>query len=83
MRCGSEPSRRIDLRGMLDARALCMSLLFCCSQHAGPADTALLASDTCGGTAARVKAFVEQAKESLATFFNHSRDRCDLLHCVR
>jgi hypothetical protein len=27
MRCGSEPSRRIDLRGMLDARALCMSSL--------------------------------------------------------
>ena len=25
MRCGSEPSRRIDPRGMLDARALCMS----------------------------------------------------------
>ena len=25
MRCGSEPLRRIDPRGMLDARALCMS----------------------------------------------------------
>ncbi len=29
MRCGSEPSRRIDPRDMLDARALCLSLLFC------------------------------------------------------
>ena len=28
MRCGSEQSRRIDPRGMLDARALCLSLLF-------------------------------------------------------
>ena len=27
MRCGSEPSRRIDPSGMLDARALCLSLL--------------------------------------------------------